>query len=248
MDYHNQVAIITGGASGIGRAISLELARLGCTVIINYNTSATAALELVKTIEANGGQARAYQCDVGSFAASKEFVDSVVQEFQRIDILVNNAGVTSDGLMLRMSESQFDSVIQTNLKGVWNMCKHVLRPMIKASFGRIINIASVSGVIGLAGQTNYSAAKAGILGLTKALAKEVGNRNITVNSIAPGFIETPMTGKLPPELVEASIKQIPVGRMGQPSDVAYAVAFLASSGASYIHGHTLEVDGGMTMV
>lgn len=247
MEFNQKVAIVTGGATGIGRAITVALARQGYAVVINYNTSSQAADEVVQTITASGGQALAIQANISVTEQCTQLVNQVLTQWGRIDVLVNNAGITSDNLIIRMSEDQFDQVIQTNLKGVWTMCKLVTRPMMKASKGHIINISSVSGLLGLAGQTNYSAAKAGVIGLTKALAREVATRQITVNAIAPGYIETAMTAKLPDEIKEAALRTIPVGRFGQPEDIAQAVVFLASDAASYVTGQVLAVDGGMAM-
>lgn len=247
MEFNHKVAIVTGGATGIGRAITTALSDAGYAVVINYNTSSQAADEVVQSILQKGGHALALQANISNSDQCTQLVNQVMNQFGRIDVLVNNAGITADNLIIRMNEDQFDQVINTNLKGVWTMCKLVTRPMMKASTGRIINISSVSGLLGLAGQTNYSAAKAGVIGLTKALAREVATRHITVNAIAPGYIETAMTAKLPTEIQDAALKAIPVGRFGQPDDIASAVVFLASDSASYITGQVLAVDGGMAM-
>lgn len=247
MSLSNRIALVTGGASGIGRYISLELAKQGATVIVNYNTSKDKAQTLISEIEAMGGKADAFQANVAVFDEAKQLIDNIIERFGKLDIVVNNAGITDDQLILRMREDQFDRVIDTNLKGVWNICKHAAKPLLKSEAGRIINISSVSGILGNAGQSNYSAAKAGVIGLTKALAREFAARHVTVNAIAPGFIETDMTKKLPEEAVKAWADQIPLKRFGSPSDVAHAVTFLASEQASYITGHTLMVDGGLVM-
>ncbi len=247
MSLSNRIALVTGGASGIGRYISLELAKQGATVIVNYNTSKDKAQTLISEIETMGGKADAFQANVAVFDEAKQLIDNIIERYGKLDIVVNNAGITDDQLILRMREDQFDNVIDTNLKGVWNICKHAAKPLLKSEAGRIINISSVSGILGNAGQSNYSAAKAGVIGLTKALAREFAARHVTVNAIAPGFIETDMTKKLPEEAVKAWADQIPLKRFGSPSDVAHAVTFLASDEASYITGHTLMVDGGLVM-
>jgi 3-oxoacyl-[acyl-carrier protein] reductase len=247
MSLSNRVALVTGGASGIGRYISLELAKQGATVIVNYNTSKDKAQTLISEIESLGGKADAFQANVAVFDEAKQLIDNIIERYGKLDIVVNNAGITDDQLILRMREDQFDRVIDTNLKGVWNICKHAAKPLLKSEAGRIINVSSVSGILGNAGQSNYSAAKAGVIGLTKALAREFAARHVTVNAIAPGFIETDMTKKLPEEAVKAWADQIPLKRFGSPSDVAHAVVFLASEQASYITGHTLMVDGGLVM-
>lgn len=247
MDLSNKIALVTGGASGIGRTISLELAKKHATVIVNYNRSREAADSLVEEINQMGEKALAIQADVSKYADAERLIKEILAQFGQLHIVVNNAGITDDALILRMSEEQFDKVIATNLKGVWNVCKHAAKPLLKSGYGRLINISSVSGVMGNAGQSNYSSAKAGIIGMTKALAREFASRNVTVNAIAPGFIETDMTKKLPEEAVKAWAEQIPLKRFGKPEDVAHAVVFLASEEASYITGHTLEVDGGLVM-
>jgi 3-oxoacyl-[acyl-carrier protein] reductase len=247
MSLSNRIALVTGGASGIGRYISLELAKQGATVIVNYNTSKDKAQTLITEIETLGGKADAFQANVAVFDEAKKLIDNIIERYGKLDIVVNNAGITDDQLILRMREDQFDRVIDTNLKGVWNICKHAAKPLLKSEAGRIINVSSVSGILGNAGQSNYSAAKAGVIGLTKALAREFAARHVTVNAIAPGFIETDMTKKLPEEAVKAWADQIPLKRFGSPSDVAHAVKFLASDEASYITGHTLMVDGGLVM-
>ena len=242
-----KIALVTGASRGIGRQIAKTLAAKGAFVIVNYNGSAAKAEEVVKEIQAAGGNGQAVQCNVSDFESCKEMLDAVVKEHGRLDILVNNAGITRDNLLMKMSEEDFDAVIQTNLKGVFNCTRHIARQMLKQKSGRIINISSVSGVAGNAGQANYSAAKAGILGLTKSAAKELASRNITVNAIAPGFIETDMTAALSERVREAIMAQIPLARFGQAEDVAAAAAFLASEESRYMTGQTLHVDGGMFM-
>ena len=216
----DKVAIVTGASRGIGRQIALTLAGYGATVIVNYNGSAAKAEEVVNEITANGGMAESMQCSVSDFEKSKEMIDGIVKKYGRLDILVNNAGITKDNLIMKMSEDDFDAVIATNLKGAFNCIKHVSRQMLKQRGGRIINISSVSGVMGNAGQANYSASKAGVIGLTKSNAKELGRRNITVNAIAPGFIETDMTAELNEKQIEAIKGELLIGRLGQVEDIA----------------------------
>ncbi len=247
MSLKDKVAIVTGGAAGIGRFITLDLAKQGVKVVLNYNRSKDQAETLVKEIEGFGGQALAIQADISNYDEALKLIQGAIEQYGALHIVVNNAGITDDALLLRMQENQFDRVINTNLKGVWNVCKHAAKTLLKSGYGRIINISSVSGVMGNAGQSNYSAAKAGVIGLTKALAREFASRGVTVNAIAPGFIETDMTKKLSEEVTKTWAEQIPLKRFGQPEEVAYAVTFLASEKASYITGHTLEVDGGLVM-
>lgn len=242
-----KVALVTGASRGIGRAIALELAKAGADVAVNYAGSEQAAEEVVQAIEALGRRAVKLQADVGNAEQAENLVSSVIEAFGRIDILVNNAGITRDNLIMRMKEEEFDQVIHTNLKGVFNCVKAVTRPMMKQRSGRIINISSVVGAVGNPGQANYVAAKAGVIGLTKAAAKELASRGITVNAVAPGFIDTDMTGKLSEEQRAALLPQIPLARMGQPEEIARTVRFLASDDASYMTGQTLHVDGGMYM-
>jgi 3-oxoacyl-[acyl-carrier protein] reductase len=247
MNLQNKVAIVTGGAAGIGRTISLELAKHGAKVVINYRSSEAKALELVEEIKSLGSDALAVKADISDFNQAKTLVDETINVFGQLDILVNNAGITKDQLILRMQEEQFDQVMDTNLKGSWNMAKHAARPLLKSNQGRIINISSIIGLIGNVGQTNYSASKAGMIGLTKSLAKEFGTKGVTANAICPGFIETEMTKNLDPKFVEAYLNNIPLKRLGQPIDVANAVVYLASNLASYMTGQVLVIDGGMVM-
>src|SRR5689334_5729671 len=247
MSFEGKVAIVTGGARGIGRATALLLAERGAKVVINYNKSPDEANSAIEEIKARGGTALAVQADVSVAADAQRLVDEAVKQFGRLDILVNNAGITRDTLIMRMSEADWDAVLDTNLKGAYLCAKAAIRPMLKAKGGRIINLSSVSGQAGSGGQANYSAAKAGLIGLTKALAREVGSRNITVNAVAPGFIETDMTNVLAEEFKKKILDQIPLERFGKVEDVAEAVAFLASDAANYITGQVLAVNGGMVM-
>lgn len=247
MTSHDKVAIITGGARGIGRAIAETLARRGAGVVIADMQESLAVATAQEIAAAGGRKAIAVATNVTDSASVKALVDKTLAEFERIDILVNNAGTTRDNLIMRMDESDWDLVLNINLKGAWLCSKAVVRTMMKQHSGRIINIASVSGVAGQAGQTNYSSSKAGLIGFTKALAREVASRQITVNAVAPGFVETDLTKDLPAELKEASLKVTPLGRWGIPQDIANAVAFFASEEAAYITGQTLNVDGGMVM-
>ena len=242
---NNKVAIVTGASRGIGKAIALTLARYGARVVVNYCGSKAKAEEVVEEIVRNGGIATAYQADVADFEAVKTMFAEMTKLYGRLDILVNNAGITRDNLLLKMSEEEFDGVIDTNLKGVFNCLKQASRIMLKQKSGRIINISSISGVHGNAGQLNYSAAKAGVIGMTMSLAKEIGSRGITVNAIAPGYINTDMTAVLSEELKVKVTELIPLKRLGEVEDIAETVAFLASDKASYITGQTIQVDGGL---
>jgi len=242
-----KVAVVTGGSRGIGRAIALELARRGAGVVVNYNRSAAAAADVVAAIEAAGGQAVAVQADVSDFEPAQKLIRTALDTFDRLDVLVNNAGTTRDQLLMLMKEADWDDVLRINLKSVFNCCKAAARPMVRKRWGRIVNVSSVVGITGQGGQTNYAASKAGIIGFTKSLAKELGARNITVNAVAPGFIPTDLTADLPDELKQKAIEVTPLGRMGKPEEVAYAVAFLASDEAAFITGEILTVDGGLVM-
>jgi 3-oxoacyl-[acyl-carrier protein] reductase len=247
IDLTNKIAVVTGGAQGIGKAVAETLAQRGANVVVadlQLEKAQTVAQELTTN---TGNKAIAVQADVSNMESAKAMIDAAIAEFERVDILVNNAGITRDNLIMRMSEDEFDLVININLKGAFNCAKAVIRKMMKQRFGRIINMASISGITGQAGQTNYSSSKAGLIGFTKALAKEVGSRGITVNAVAPGFIETVLTTELPQEVVEMGIKLTPLGRFGQSQDVANAVAFLASDEAAFITGEVLKVDGGLAM-
>ena len=242
-----KVALVTGASRGIGREIALTLAAQGNFVVVNYNGSEARAKEVVETIENNGGQAAAYQCSVSDFNACQEMIQNIIKEYGRLDILVNNAGITRDNLIMRMKEEDFDAVINTNLKGTFNTIRHTARQMLKQKSGKIINISSVSGILGNAGQANYAASKAGVIGLTKTMARELASRGIAVNAVAPGFVDTEMTEVLSDDVKEAACRQIPLGRFGKTKDIAEMVAFLASDKADYITGQVISVDGGMCM-
>lgn len=243
----DKIAVVTGASRGIGRGIALELAKRGATVVVNYQRNADAANEVVDLIKASGGQAMAYGADVSQESGANELIKAALDAYGKLDILVNNAGVTRDNVIMMMGADDFDTVINTNLRSTWLCSKAAVRSMMRKRTGRIINISSVSGVAGNAGQTNYSASKAGIIGLTKALAREVAARNITVNAVAPGFVLTDLTSNLPEDITSKINEAIPLGRWGSIEDVAYATAFLASDEAAYITGHVLTVDGGMVM-
>lgn len=240
-------ALVTGAGRGIGKAIALELAAKGAFVIVNYNGSKEAAEQTVAEIKAAGGDAVAYQCSVSDYEACGAMITALIKEYTHIDILVNNAGITRDGLLMKMSEEDFDAVVNTNLKGCFNTIRHMSRYFLKQRAGKIINISSVSGILGNAGQANYSASKAGVIGLTKAVARELASRGINVNAVAPGFVETDMTDTLSDSVKENLKSQIPLGKIGHPQDIAKAVAFLACPDADYITGQVLSVDGGMAI-
>lgn len=247
MNLQDKVAIVTGGSNGIGREIVRTLASLGAKVIINYNSSETKAIELQSDLAKQNFEVEVFKADVASFKESEELINFAIDKYGRLDILVNNAGITSDNLIMRMGEEDFDRVININLKGTWNCSKHATKYMAKQRFGKIINISSVVGIMGNAGQTNYAASKAGIIGLTKSLARELAKRNINVNAVAPGFIQTNMTASLNEALVQGIIENIPLGRLGEAKDVANLVAFLTSEKAAYITGQVINVNGGLMM-
>ncbi len=243
----DKVAVVTGASRGIGRGIALELAKRGAIVVVNYNSNADAANEVVSEITSGGAQAMAFKGDVGQEADANALIKAAIDTYGKLDILVNNAGTTRDNVIMLMSAEDFDSVIQTNLRSTWLCSKAAVRFMMRKRSGRIINITSISGIMGNGGQTNYSASKAGIIGFTKALAREVGSRNVTVNAVAPGFVLTDLTSGLPEDLTKRITENVPLGRWASIEDVAYATAFLASDEAAYITGHVLTVDGGLAM-
>ena len=247
MNFSGKTAVVTGGSRGLGRAVCLEVAAGGANVVLCYAGNEAAANETVAACEALGARAVAVRCDVADSAQVKTLMDTALQTFGRIDILVNNAGITRDGLLMMMKEDDFDAVIDTNLKGAFLCMKAVARQMMKQRYGRIVNLSSVVGLRGNAGQVNYAASKAGIIGMTKSLAKELASRGVTVNAVAPGFMETDMTAAMPEAAKTATLAAIPMGRMGAVEDVAKTVAFLASEEAGYITGQVIAVDGGMSM-
>lgn len=250
MKLKDKVVLVTGGAQGIGKEICLSCAREGAKVVVNYvdfGNNKEIAEATKKELEDLGTTVMLVQANVASFTETEAMFKEIMKEFGRVDVLVNNAGITRDGLLMRMKESDFDAVIDVNLKGTWNCMKHVTKIMMKQRYGRIISMSSVVGVAGNAGQVNYSASKAGIIGMTMSLAREVGSRGITVNAVAPGFIKTAMTDVLPEDVKDSMAKQIPLGVFGEVSDIANTVVFLASDDARYITGQTIHVDGGMAM-
>ena len=247
MNFSEKTAVVTGGSRGLGRAICLELAAGGANLVFCFAGNEAAAQETAQACRALGAEVDYLRCNVADSTQVKELMETAVQRFGRIDILVNNAGITRDGLMLTMKESDFDQVVETNLKGTFLCMKAAARQMVKQRYGRIVNLSSVVGLRGNAGQVNYAASKAGVIGMTKSLAKELAGRNITVNAVAPGFIDTDMTAALTDAARTAALGAIPMGRMGAPEDVARAVAFLAGDSAAYITGQVLAVDGGMSM-
>lgn len=244
---NGKIALVTGAGRGIGKAIALALAKQGATVIVNYNGSKERAEEVVQEITGFGGSAKAAGCNISDYTECENMIKNLLSEFGKIDILVNNAGITRDNLILKMSEKDFDDVITTNLKGAFNTIKHLSKNFLKLRGGKIINISSVSGILGNAGQANYSASKAGIIGLTKSIARELSSRNVCVNAVAPGFVETEMTQKMPESVLEAAKGSIPLNRLGNVEDIADMVTFLASDAANYITGQVFCVDGGMAI-
>lgn len=242
-----KIALVTGGSRGIGAAIAKAFAAEGATVIINYNGSKDKAEAVADEIIAAGGSAEIYQCSVSDYAACEKMIQELIGKYKRIDILVNNAGITRDGLLMKMSEEDFDAVVDTNLKGAFHTIRHMSRYFLKQRSGKIINISSVSGILGNAGQANYSASKAGVIGLTKSVARELASRGINVNAIAPGFIATDMTEAMPESVKQSMTDTVPLKRIGEPEDIANMAVFLASDKADYITGQVFAVDGGMAI-
>ncbi|MBD5529831.1 MAG: 3-oxoacyl-[acyl-carrier-protein] reductase [Lachnospiraceae bacterium] len=242
-----RIALVTGASRGIGRGIAKKLASLGATVLVNYNGSEEKARAVAAEIVSDGGKAQCVGCDVSDFAACGSMIEEIIKEYGRVDILVNNAGVTRDNLIMRMSEEDYDRVLDTNLKGAFNTIRHLSKHFLKQRSGKIVNISSVSGVLGNAGQANYSASKAGLIGLTKSVARELASRGVCVNAVAPGFIDTDMTQALSEKAREAGVAAVPMGKMGSVEDIAETVAFLAGDRSNYITGQVICVDGGMAI-
>ena len=247
MKLNGKVALVTGASRGIGAAIASKLASLGCDVAINYAGNIQKAEETLNSVKAYGVNAQIYQANVANYEEVEAMTKQIIKDFGHLDIIINNAGITSDNLMMRMDQDSFDSVIDVNLKGTWNVCKSITRPILKQRSGVIINLSSVVGINGNVGQVNYAASKAGVIGLTKSLAKEFASRNIRVNAVAPGYVKSDMTAKLSEEVPEIVLQNIPLGQLGEVEDIANAVAFLVSDEARYITGQVLVVDGGMAI-
>lgn len=247
MNLSGKVALVTGGSRGIGAAIVLKLASLGCDIALNYCGSKERAEAIAKQAESLGVKASVYQANVANYEEVESMTKAIIKDFGHLDIVINNAGITSDNLMMRMDEDSFDSVIDVNLKGTWNVCKSITRPILKQRSGVIINLSSVVGINGNVGQANYAASKAGVIGLTKSLAKEYASRNVRVNAVAPGYIKSDMTAKLSSDITDKVLENIPLGSLGEVEDIANAVAFLVSAQARYITGQVLVVDGGMAI-